>query len=114
SFTFERAVALACAGEPFARPEHGGLEAIGALAPDAPERARVDFLARGERLVLAYGRLPEAGPKQRVAEFLAKLPNASPERVAKAEVMAPRAVRRAVERTRLQQSRLVRAFRWRD
>jgi predicted Zn-dependent peptidase len=111
---YERAVELGCAGEPFARPEHGGVDAILALSTGDPEDARRDFLARGERLVLAYGRLPEQGPRAQVAGFLAQLPAASPERVPPATVVAARAPRRAVERTRLQQARLVLLFRWHD
>ncbi|MCC6671423.1 MAG: insulinase family protein [Planctomycetes bacterium] len=111
AYAAERAIAEACAGEPYAIPEHGGLAAIEALDRGAPERARLDFLTRGEMVAFAAGALPEAGVAARLGELLAAMPARAPEPLRPPVSVAPRPVRRAVERTLLQQSKLHLHFR---
>lgn len=108
----ERSLALACADEPMAIPEHGGVAAIEALTRIDPERARADFLGRGEMLFVGMGALPGddeflAG----VAEFLSHLPSRSPEAIAPSVQRVPTGRRAAVERAELQQSKMVMIFR---
>jgi len=106
-----RALALACEGEPYAIPEHGGEAAIAALDARAPEEARIDFLTRGELLLLAAGALPDSFPEA-AEEFLRQLPPRVPESVPEPVVVAPRPRRESIERAVVQQSKLVLVFRF--
>jgi predicted Zn-dependent peptidase len=112
SWAAERALALACEGEPMAIPGHGGVDAIEALDRFAPEAARRDFLERGQLLLVGMGALPdEAGFLARVEAFLGHLPPRQPEALADPvqRVVAER--RGSVERVELQQSKMVLIFR---
>jgi predicted Zn-dependent peptidase len=106
----QQAILHACAGEPFALPEHGGLEAIAALAPRDPEAARADFLAHGPLLVVASGTLPD-DVTARLRGVLARLPARTPEPPGEPAAVPPRPPRATVERQPLQQSKLVLTFR---
>lgn len=116
AWAHERALAVGCAGEPIALPEHGGVTAIEALTAADPERARVDFLRHCEMVGVAAGALPEAGFTDRVAALLAALPERRVEAIGTPVQIAPRAPTRTVERVDLQQSKLVLIFRvpWSD
>ncbi|MEM7202567.1 MAG: insulinase family protein [Planctomycetota bacterium] len=107
----QRALALACDGEPMAIPEHGDIDAIEALTPAQCEAARRDFLGRGSMFAVAYGDLREDTVQPRVANFLAELPPRETEPLPPPVEPAPRDRRAAVERAHLQQSKLVLVFR---
>lgn len=107
----QRAIAVACAGEPWATPEHGGEAAIAALAAADPEAARRDFLAHGRRWCVAMGALPADLP-QRLAAWLATLPRPQPLPVPAVVQPTPRAPRRTVEQAAMQQARIVLLFRF--
>lgn len=107
----QQALAHACAGEPMAIPEHGGVEAIESLRADEPEKARQDFLAHGEMLALAHGALPEESLLERIGKFLRELPTRSPEPIPASRHPEHRTRGATVERATVQQSKLVLVFR---
>lgn len=113
AYAFQQAIGQACAGEPMAIPEHGGLEAIEALDRKAPEAARQDFLAQGEVCAIAMGVLPrdERQLLARVEGLLDALPPRSPQPVPPVTERPPSGRRSHVERVDLQQSKLVLVFR---
>lgn len=111
TYAYLRALEHACAGEPMAIPEHGGLEAIAALDGRAPEAARDDFLRHGELLVLGMGALP-ADFEAKVARFLARLPPRAPEPIGPPVRIAPRPRRAVVEASEVRQSKLLLVFRF--
>ncbi|MEZ5965805.1 MAG: insulinase family protein [Planctomycetota bacterium] len=111
TYARRQALALACEGEPMAIPEHGGLPAILVLKREDPERARQDFLVRGQALLMAMGALPD-DLLDTVAGWLADLPAPAPEPVPDAVVVPPRPRRATLERADIQQSKLVMVFRF--
>lgn len=111
AWALQQALAHACAGEPMATPEHGGVAAIEALRAADPERARQDFLRRGEMLCVAMGALPQDGLDERIGALLSQLPPRSVEAIGPPAQVARRSARRTVERVDLQQSKLVLVFR---
>lgn len=106
-YAAQRAIAEACAGEPFAIPEHGRVESIEALAPADPEAARWDFLVHGEMLAAACGALPRSGLEDALRALLATWPERAPRPVPRPTTVAPRRPGRTVERADLRQSKLV-------
>ena len=106
TFAFERVCALACSTEPFARPEHGGQQAVEALTAQAVEAARSDFLSQGERVLLAHGRVDGDELRTKVGAFLAGLPTPTVQPLLRPAPIAKREVRRATERVRMQQAHL--------
>jgi len=102
----QRTLSLACAGEPMAIPEDGGLEAIEALDCRDPEAARLDFLQRGEMWAVAMGAIDGAELCDRVESLLGALPERSPESISRPVEIAQRERRSVVERSVLQQSKL--------
>lgn len=106
-----QALSLACEGEPMAIPEHGGLPAILALDRFAPERARQDFLVRGEPLLLAMGALDD-GLVDAVQRWLDHLPEPAPEPLPAVVAVAPRPRRATLQRADVQQSKLVLVLRF--
>ena len=111
TYAAQQALALACEGEPMAIPEHGGVEAIEAMDRTAPERARQDFLGRGELLVTAMGALEEGELLPQVRRFLANLPPRTPESLRPPLPREVQGRRASVERVDLQQSKMVLIFR---
>ena len=107
----EQALEKACAGEPMAIPEHGGLPAIEALGPADPEAARRDFLERGRGWALAMGALPDGGLEDLIAGLLAELGERRPEPVPEPMRIPQRERQATVERADLQQSKMVLVFR---
>jgi predicted Zn-dependent peptidase len=107
TFARRRALTLACDGEPYGILEDGGEAGIAALDARDPEHARVDFLRHGEAVFVAMGALPESGFVERVAAFAAGLPASQPQPIGDPTSPARRAQRRTIERTELQQSKLV-------
>ena len=67
------AVMLACAGEPYGVPEHGGEAAIAAMQPEQPCEALRDMLELGVPVALVAGALPDTA-EARLAEFFGALP----------------------------------------
>lgn len=106
SLAFERLCAVGCAGEPFAVPEHGGYDAVRALVPRDPELARVDFLAHGQRVLVVHGRIAPEAVHAGAQRLLAGLPETAGQPVTPPLAIAPRPLRRTVERGRMQQSHL--------
>jgi len=110
----QRAVAAACAGEPYGVPDHGGEAAIAALLPHQPAAMLDDALHDGRRLLLMSGVLPD-DPAAAIAPLLAALPRGSAASNGAAPVppMAPaaRPVGRTVEYAPMQQAKLVLVFR---
>ena len=112
SYAAERALALACDGEPMAIPEHGGVAAIEAMDRTAPEQARQDFLSRGKLLVVGMGALPEDGVfLDRIGTFLGNLPAREPGDLPVVQTQEVVSRRASVERVDLQQSKMVLTFR---
>lgn len=108
----ERAIELACAGEPMARPDHGGLSAVESMDRADPEAARIDALTHGEMWAITMGDLPaDAVLEDRIGAFLAELPARTAEPVPGPVLVAQRPTRELVERTELRQSKLVLVFR---
>ncbi len=107
----QQALSQACAGEPMAIPEHGGVAAIEALQPADPERARADFLQHGQMWGVAMGALPEEGSLERIGAFLTALPARSPEPVGDPVQVEPRPARADVERANVQQAKQVLVYR---
>jgi predicted Zn-dependent peptidase len=106
AFARQRALALACRGEPYAIPDLGGAPALEALLPGAPAAMLPDFLARGRRFCIAMGALPEDVPAA-LASLLGELPAAAPGPLAPTVVPAPRAAARARERAPMLQAKAV-------
>ncbi len=111
AYAFQQALASACAGEPIAIREDGGVEAIEALQAADPEQARLDFLSHGQMWVTAMGALPKEGFLQQVEAFLQALPQRHGQEVPEPEQRMPTQRRETVERVELQQSKLVLVFR---
>lgn len=106
SLAFERVCALACAGEPFAIPDHGGLENVLGLQARDPEHARADFLAHGQRLVVAHGRVSSEEVRAGVSRLLDEVPRAAAEPVPEPSLVPRRDARHTVERSSMQQAHL--------
>ena len=111
AYARRQAIALSCEGEPYALPEHGGLAAIEALDRCAPEAARLDFLTRGDLVLLAGGALDD-GFVDAATQWLSHLPARRAEALAAPVVVAPRPRRQSLERVELQQSKLWLVFRF--
>ncbi|MHC5065258.1 MAG: M16 family metallopeptidase [Planctomycetota bacterium] len=103
----QRAVSLACEGEPMAIPEHGGLEAIEALQRQDPEEARKDFLQRGEMWAVAMGAIDGDELLDRASHMLQELPERQPEPIPDPVQVGQRERRHMVERRELQQCKQV-------
>ncbi len=103
----QRALTLACEGEPMAIPEHGGLEAIEALRRQDPEEARKDFLERGEMWAVAMGAIDGNELIDRAAQMLQELPERRPEPIPDPVAVEKRERRSLVERRELQQCKQV-------
>lgn len=112
SYAFQRAIQIACEGEPMAIPEHGGIDALQGLTRDEPEAARRDFLAHGEAFVVACGAFGAAELERAVETFVAALPPRDPEPLGPAVVVERRDPRHHVDRVELQQSKLVMVLRF--
>lgn len=106
----QQAILHACAGEPYALPEHGGEAAIAAMTAREPEAARADFLAHGPLAIFAIGALP-ADFVERVGELVERLGARSAEPIGDPVEVAPRPPRTTLERQPLQQAKLVLTFR---
>lgn len=112
AWSVQRAMELACAGEPMAIPAHGGVAAIEALRPEDPESSRIDFLTHGQLVLVAMGALPEAAQLQEVLEgWLAQLPARRPREIPASTHPVSRGRRSATERAELQQAKLVMVYR---
>jgi predicted Zn-dependent peptidase len=116
AYASERAIAHACAGEPMAIPEYGGIPDLEALQREDPEVARADFLRRGQLWLVAMGALPRDRFLGEVEAFLADLPPREPATPAFPPDVPTRPPRQCVERVELQQSKLVQVLRlpWTD
>ncbi len=112
AYAAERAVAELCAGEPYARPEHGGLQALEACTAAGTEAARLELLAHGEALLLAAGALPAEGIAAHAGQLLSGFPTRLPQLVPPPVLVAARAPRRVCERMPLRQGKLALLFRF--
>lgn len=106
----QQALALACAGEPYGLPEHGGEEAIAALDAAAPAAMLEDFRRGGRRLCIAVGVLPE-DVASALEPLLARLPGTAPPALPPVMAPSPRPLRRVAEDAAMQQAKLVLVFR---
>ncbi|GAB4137593.1 MAG: pitrilysin family protein [Planctomycetota bacterium] len=106
----QRALACACAGEPYGIPDHGGDEALSAVDRFAPVEALDDFLRRGRLWCVAMGSIPEDLP-DRIEPLLSSFPESSPEVVPRPACPDRRATRRAREAAEARQARSVMSFR---
>lgn len=114
AYAHEQALQEACAGEPAAIPEHGGLPAIEALSAVDPENARRDFLERGHPWILATGALGGDELIAGLEKLMESMPVRNPEPVADA-VWIPRRERTStLERVELQQSKMVLVLRFQN
>ena len=100
------AVMLACEGEPYGVPEHGGEAAIAAMSPDEPALAMRDFLERSDVTVLLAGALSQ-GAEQSVDALLRTLPVRSKEPLPRTVQPLRREPRTARDRARMQQAKVV-------
>jgi predicted Zn-dependent peptidase len=107
----QRALERACAGEPYATPEHGGVEAIAALAAGEPERARRDFLAQGASCIAAIGALDGAELEELARGFVGRLGPRSPSPGSEPVQPTRREPSRTTEPVDAGQSKLVLVFR---
>lgn len=112
SFARDEALRFACEGEAHAIPDWGSEDALRRMTPDAPELARQDLLARGERCVVACGAFADGELVAALDAFHARCPPPDAEPVTRAASIAPRAPRRVVERVPLLQSKLVLVLRF--
>ena len=112
AYAKEQALQKACAGEPLAIPEHGGLPAIEALGAEDPEKARQDFLERGQPWLLAMGALPEHELVDQLGDLVSQLPENRPEPLPPAVLIPRRAPTSTTERVELQQSKMILVFRF--
>lgn len=100
------AVMLACAGEPYGVPEHGGEAAIAAMRPDEPREALRDMLEHGAPIALVAGALPDHA-EARLAGFFAALPRRSEGALPAPVEPVRRVVRRLREAAAMKQAKVV-------
>src|SRR5262245_1827447 len=105
-----RALAVACAGEPYGLPDHGGEAAIAALTAAAPAAMLDDFLQHGRCVALMSGSLP-AQPADSLQPLLQALPRSSGLCLPPVDGPQVRAAGRTHEHAPMQQGKLVLVYR---
>lgn len=100
------AVMLACAGEPYGVPEHGGEAAIAAMQPEDPRDALRDVLEQGVPVALLAGALPDDA-EAKLAAFFAALPKRREGALPLPVQPARREVRSLRESAPMQQAKVV-------
>lgn len=110
AYARQRALELACAGEPYGIPEFGGEAAIAAVRPEQPATMLRDFVQHGARVCIGNGALPDDAAAA-LAPLLGALegqPSPLPE-----SCSAPaRAGSRVRERATMQQAKVVLVYRF--